>query len=269
MIPKGVKPTTTLTKSEMRIEASRLKALQEFQQKSDIHFHDSSLLNLALTHSSAVNEMDSCHDDNERLEFLGDSVLGLCIAQILFEEFQTMREGDLALMKNVLASEATLAEIAAALGINEYLILGKGEEMSGGRHKMAILADATEALLGAYYLDSDMDSTKVLVQKLYHKRIEDLMVSSAKDYKSIIQEYAQKQGIALPVYSVERSEGPEHARLFFVSCAIEGQIIGPFPGRTKKEAEQRAAREAFDILQKENPEHAKLLDRIAHRETGV
>jgi len=269
MISKGVKPSTTSTKSEMKIGASRLKALQEFQQKTDIHFHNSSLLNLALTHSSAVNEIDPCHDDNERLEFLGDSVLGLCIAQILFEEFQTKREGDLAIMKNALASEATLSEIATTMGINDYLILGKGEEMSGGRHKTAILADATEALLGAYYLDSDMDSARALVQRLYRKKIQSLMVNSAKDYKSIIQEYAQKRGLALPVYSVERSEGPEHARLFFVSCAIEGRIVGPFPGRTKKEAEQRAARGAFEILQKERSEQAQLLDGIAQRDRGI
>ena len=136
--------------NRLEISSSRRSALLRFQRATDISFHDITLLDIALTHSSSVNEKSPYIQDNERLEFLGDSVLNLCISHILYESLPDNDEGELAHMKNVLVSETSLASIAISLGIGEFLILGKGEEMSGGRRKPAILADATEALLGAY-----------------------------------------------------------------------------------------------------------------------
>jgi len=243
--------------------SSRHISLQRFQQNSHISFNDISLLDIAFTHRSYINEAHAPSHDNERLEFLGDSVLGLCVAHILYERFSDSREGDLARLKSALVSETTLAHIAQELGVGEFLHLGKGEEMSGGREKNAILADTVEALLGSYYLDSGLKAVSALILRLLGTTIKSLSATSGKDFKSIMQEYAQKRGQALPVYSVAKSEGPEHARLFFVSCSIAGTTVGPLSGRTKKEAEQRVAERAFELFRGKNPEDRALLDAIA------
>jgi len=244
------------------LDVSRRTSLQQFQAISLIQFHDIALLDLALTHSSYVNEAYAVHNDNERLEFLGDSVLGLCISHILYEQFPTRQEGELARMKSILVSESSLARIAATLSLADYVLLGKGEENSGGRQKPAILADATEALLGAYYLDSGFDAAKALVLRLFSNDIAALAFSSGKDFKSIIQEYAQKRGIGLPQYEMVKAEGPEHARHFYISCILDGETFGPLEGRTKKEAEQRAARQAFEALRARGGETTRILAAI-------
>ncbi len=242
------------------ISPSRYSALLNFQNAAGISFRDITLLDIALTHSSSVNENSPNRQDNERLEFLGDSVLSLCISHILYENLPDKNEGELAHMKNVLVSETSLASIAISLGIGEFLILGKGEEMSGGRRKPAILADAAEALLGAYYIDSGIQSTKDIVSRIFKSKIEELRKTSSKDFKSIIQEYAQKRGIEIPCYRVTKVEGPEHARHFFVSCVIDGETFGPMEGMSKKEGEQRVAQHIFEVLHKRNAETARLLD---------
>lgn len=258
-----MKHTGTSQSGGLDVASSRLDSLQVFQQKSGILFRDTSLLETAFTHRSCINESHSPKDDNERLEFLGDSVLGLCIAHILFEKFDDRREGDLARMKSALVSEDMLAQIAQQLEIGSYLRLGKGEQMSGGREKPALLADTMEALLGAYYLDSGMEAASSLIRTLFNEKIQTLSATSGKDFKSIMQEYAQKRGYALPVYLVAKSEGPEHARLFYVSCTIEGLTVGPLSGHSKKEAEQRAAKQAFELFHRKSDEEATLLDTIA------
>ncbi len=258
-----MKNTGTPCTSGSDVLSSRLISLQCFQQKTHIFFKDTSLLNTAFTHRSYINEAHAPSQDNERLEFLGDSVLGLCVAHLLYERFSESREGDLARLKSALVSETSLVHIAQELDIGEYLSLGKGEEMSGGREKNAILADTVEALLGAYYLDHGLKAVFSLIQRLLGDRIKTLSATSGKDYKSIMQEYAQKRGQALPVYSIAKSEGPEHARLFYVSCSIAGITVGPFSGRTKKEAEQRAAEQAFELFREKNAEDRALLDAIA------
>ncbi len=249
--------------------SSRHDPLLLFQQNSKIFFNDISLLKIAFTHRSYINEAHDPGIDNERLEFLGDSVLGLCIAHILFEHFSESREGDLARLKGKLASELTLAQIAQELEIGRFLRLGKGEEMSGGREKTAILADTLEAVLGAYYLDSGIEASLSLIQRLFSERIKKLSSTSGKDFKSIMQEYAQKRGFALPVYTVTRSEGPEHARLFYVSCFVAGTNVGPFAGHTKKEAEQRAAEKAFQLFYNMSVDDARLLSAIAGDSTSI
>jgi len=246
-------------------DVSRRTSLQQFQNITSIRFQNTTLLDLALTHSSYVNESHSVSHDNERLEFLGDSVLGLCISHILYERFPSRHEGELARMKSILVSEATLSRVAATLSLSDYLLLGKGEENSGGRRKPAILADAIEALLGAYYLDSGFEAAKALIVRLFADDIEALAFSSGKDFKSIIQEYAQKRGIELPQYEVVKTEGPEHARHFYISCILDGETFGPLEGRTKKEAEQRAAQQAFEALHTRGGEITRILDAIVGR----
>ena len=245
------------------ISPSRYSALLFFQEATGVSFRDITLLDIALTHSSSVNENSSNRQDNERLEFLGDSVLSLCISHILYENLPDKNEGELAHMKNVLVSETSLASIAMSLNIGEFLVLGKGEEMSGGRMKPAILADATEALLGAYYLDMGIIPTKEFISRLFKSKLEELRKTPSKDFKSIIQEYAQKLGIEIPSYLVIKIEGPEHARHFFVSCVIDGETFGPLEGMSKKEAEQRVAQHIFEVLHNRNAETARLLDLVA------
>lgn len=243
--------------------SSRHSFLELFQQTSGIIFSNAALLETAFTHRSYINETHTPNDDNERLEFLGDSVLGLCIAHILFDTFSGSREGDLARMKSALVSEASLAQIARRLELGDILRLGRGEEMSGGRQKPAILADALEALFGAYYLDAGAEAVSSLIRRLFSEKLRELSTSSGKDFKSIMQEYAQKRGFGLPVYTVAKAEGPEHARLFYVSCTIDGLTVGPLAGRTKKEAEQRAAEQAFARFHLKGEEEASFLDGIA------
>jgi ribonuclease-3 len=255
--------------NRLEISSSRRSALLRFQRATDISFHDITLLDIALTHSSSVNEKSPYIQDNERLEFLGDSVLNLCISHILYESLPDNDEGELAHMKNVLVSETSLASIAISLGIGEFLILGKGEEMSGGRRKPAILADATEALLGAYYLDSGIQSTKEIVSRIFSSKIDELRKTPSKDFKSIIQEYAQKRGLEIPSYRVARIEGPDHARHFFVSCVIDGETFGPMEGMSKKEAEQRVAQHIFEVLHKRDAETARLLDIVTKGSTEI
>lgn len=242
---------------------ARLLALDSFQRKLGISFQAPELLDIALTHSSFSNEIRTNGLNNERLEFLGDSVLGLCVAHLLYERFPNRQEGDLARMKSVLVSEASLGGIAQALGLAEYLLLGKGEELSGGRQKQTILADAMEAFLGAYYLDRGFENVKSFIQKLIAPKIEELSVTSGKDYKSIIQEYAQKQGLDLPKYELVKTEGPEHAHRFFVTCTLGGEIFGPCEGLTKKAAEQNAAQYTYEKMHARGGEFARLLDAIA------
>jgi ribonuclease-3 len=242
--------------------ASRHTSLQQFQQSAHISFHNIALLDTAFTHSSYVNEIRAIRNDNELLEFLGDSVLGLCISHILYEQFPDKHEGELARMKSVLVSESSLSSVSSKLSLADYLLLGKGEEMSGGREKPAILADATEALLGAYYLDSGFEAVKAFVLRLFADAIEALASTSGKDFKSIVQEYAQKQGMGLPQYEIVKTGGPEHARHFYISCVLGGEIFGPCEGHTKKEAEQRAAQQAFESLHTRGGEAERIFDVI-------
>lgn len=254
----------TMPLSELPVgDSSRLFSLNKLLQSLGIHFKDISLLETALTHSSSINEQQKSTCDNERLEFLGDSVIGLAVADLLYRRFSGQKEGELARMKSVLVSEPVLATLAEGLGIPDALLLGRGEEANGGRNKRAIIADAFEAVLGALYLDQGFDTAKQLVERLLAHRVGDFVVGSGKDYKTIIQEFTQKRGFPLPAYTLEHTEGPDHARRFFVSCTILNERFGPWEGRTRKEAEQNAAREVFRIFHERDRASALLLDQIA------
>jgi ribonuclease-3 len=239
--------------------------LDDFQKSIGVFFSDLSILDSALTHRSSINEQLAPHsvEHNERLEFLGDAVLGQTIAFMLYERLRSSPEGELSRLKSLLVSEASLAEIAARIGISEVLTLGRGEELSGGRKKKAIMADALEALIGAVFIDRGMDAVESLIGRLFGEALARAIDNPSKDFKTIVQEYAQKYAGALPSYSLQAVKGPEHERVFWVSCTLEGREAGPCPGATKKEAEQAAAESLCAALRAESPLIASRLDEIA------
>ncbi len=228
-------------------DAPRRSLLSAFQDRLTLSFRDIKLLDAALTHRSFVNETAGRENPthNERLEFLGDAVLGLVVASLLYERLQGRPEGELARIKSIVVSEHTLAPLAASIGVPEALQMGRGEEISGGRNKKAILADALEALIGAVFVDKGYEAVQRFVEGLIEPVVAETIRGQSKDYKTIIQEYAQKYLKEMPAYALERAEGPDHARIFWVSCQIAKRRYGPCAGSTKKEAEQIVAQAAY------------------------
>jgi len=202
-------------------------------------------------HRSISNETPSRDGgikvSNERLEFLGDSILGAVCATLLYQTFKEKNEGELAKIKAIVVSEDILSEIALNLKIDEMLLLGKGEEMSGGRTKKAILADAMEALIGAFYIDSGYKAAFDFVSRCIKPQINKVTGDDYhKDYKSILQEYCQQQYRCYPEYCLVKRTGPEHDRTFWMEVRIGDTVYGRGNGRNKKSAEQEAAKEAWE-----------------------
>jgi len=243
----------------------RISVLSDFQERLHIVFSDLTLLDSALTHRSFLNEASRSAglSHNERLEFLGDAVLGQVVASLLYSRLEGRPEGELARVKSIVVSEHTLAPMAARIGLAEVLQLGRGEELSGGRAKKALLADALEALMGALFLEHGYESANRFVAELMRPAIDMAIAGQSKDFKTIIQEYAQKHLGTLPAYRLEISEGPEHDRLFCVSCTLEQEKYGPFSGKTKKEAEQAAAEFVYNAIKQECDVAAQRLSVIA------
>lgn len=230
--------------------AEHLSAQYQYQ------FRNAELLRQALTHKSYKNEspQDSC-GDNERLEFLGDAVLDLALTTDLMERFPDYDEGKLSKMRASLVNEMMLAEIAKVLQLDQELRLGKGERQTGGSSKPRLLACGFEALLGAIYQDSDFATANVLIRKIFEPHIEqlDLITHYRDDYKTRLQEKIQGQAGArhTPHYEVEKSEGPDHEKVFHVVLHLGGEVLARGRGRSKKQAEQEAARMALEILERE------------------
>lgn len=192
-------------------------------------------------------------ESNERLEFLGDSVLGLIVTSHLFRTYRDIPEGELTKVRASVVNSATLAEVAAELDLGPSLMLGKGEDLSGGREKPSILADATEALIGAIYIDQGWDAAEVAVMSLFGSRIEEASNGpGGQDYKTRLQELCARLFDQLPRYSVT-DEGPDHAKEFEATVHLRGQPYGVGRGRSKKQAEQAAARQAWQQLVIEAP----------------
>ncbi|RPI38298.1 MAG: ribonuclease III [Nitrospiraceae bacterium] len=210
-------------------------------------FRDKSLLEEALTHKSYYHEnRETASSHNERLEFLGDAVIGLIIVEYLYLLEKQYPESVLAKVKSYLVSEMVLAEIAASLSLGKYLLLGKGEESTGGRDKKSILANALESLIGAVYLDSDYERTKSIVLDFFKGRIDSAIQSGEFfDYKTELQEKTQLLYGTLPEYRVIRQQGEEHKRVFTVAVYLNGKKLGIASGRRKKEAETLAAQKAL------------------------
>ena len=220
---------------------------ESLENKLGYTFKDTELLIQSFCHSSYVNEqIDSTLKDNERLEFLGDAVLDLAISHILMLRFKDATEGDLSKFRAMMVDEAGLYEVALRLGLGEYLLLGKGEEQSRGREKPSILADTTEALIGAIYLDSGFDIAMEIIKRLFSSLLERVGTEElVHDFKSLLQEYSQQSCKTLPRYRLIKETGPAHDRSFQVALSLKGEVLAQGEGRSKKEAEQNAAREAF------------------------
>lgn len=232
------------------LEKSRKQELLIFQEKIGCTFKNLTLLDLAFHHRSFSNEHGEVPANNERLEFIGDSILGMITAVALYKLYPEKPEGDLAKIKAAVVCEDSLSAIARKLTIDKYLVLGHGEELSGGREKKALLADAFEALVGALYLDSGFKATNDFVSRMIQPHI--FLVAENKhqyrDYKSLLQEYAQKQYKIIPKYVLMSTSGPDHQRTFSIKVMIKGQQYGPASGKSKKEAEQAAAELAWHTL---------------------
>ena len=221
-------------------------------------FKDRALLERALTHRSWAHERVQSgreaqvrHLHNEAFEFVGDSVLGLVIAELLFEKFPNASEGELTLMKHRLVNAATLLEIAENLKLSEVIRLGRGEERTGGRKKAAILADTVEAVFAAVFLDGGYNAARAIVAALFAAQVENITPTSSLDYKTMLQERLQAEKRNAPVYTVIHTEGPPHNRTFFVEARWDdGSVEGN--GTTIKTAEMNAAKAALAILESEN-----------------
>ena len=212
-----------------------------------VRFRDPSLRETALIHRSYAFE-NEVEVNNERLEFLGDAVLGLVVTDMAFREFPALPEGELAKLRAAMVNMTALADVARDLGLGDHVLLGKGEEMSGGRDKASILADAFEAILGAVYLDRGLDTTRKLIERLFRPRmIAYARGEGGRDYKTILQEMASSDLHALPEYRIAE-RGPDHEKEFTATVFLAGEPWGTGTGRSKKEAEQQAAHEAYRRL---------------------
>ena len=221
-------------------------------------FQQPALLERALTHRSWAYENFAGKDDkqiqaveNETFEFIGDSVLGLAIAEQLFQKYPTASEGQLTLMKHRLVSTSTLADVAEILNIGEYLRIGRGEEKTGGRQKRAILANTLEAIIGAIFFDSGYIAARAFVAYVFAESFKKVTPEGSADYKSMLQEVLQSKHLSGPAYSLIRSEGPPHERTFYVEAAWDsGRAEGS--GSSIKSAEMMAASEALKSLTEQN-----------------
>jgi ribonuclease-3 len=214
-------------------------------------FRDRGLLEHAMTHTSRANEdVSGGVADNESLEFLGDAVLGFVVADLLFREFPECDEGEKSKMKATLVSTSTLARVAERLGLGDHLLLGRGEEKTGGRRKQALLADGCEALIAAMYLDGGLEQARAFIVRELGGLVEDLRRDgvAAQDYKSALQELVQAGNRTLPEYRVVGTIGPDHQKLFEVEVLVAGASLARATGPSKKEAEQEAARLALRQL---------------------
>ncbi len=216
----------------------------ELEKRIGYRFTDRELLVTALTHPSAVAEKGG--GGNERMEFVGDAVIDLAVANILYRRHPNRAEGWLTQMRSRLVDEECLASKAREIGLGDFIILGKGEEKAGGRDKPSILAGTYESLLGAVFIDAGYDACDGIVERLFGE-IETLAEDiNPKDYKSLLQERLQKEGRDLPRYEITGVSGPDHERVFSVSVFIDDREHGSGHGRSKKEAEQQAARDALE-----------------------
>ena len=224
----------------------REKQLMKLQSAIKIRMKDIALLDRALTHRSFSNENSKIYRDNERLEYLGDSVLGLIINEYLFKHYEDYLEGDLAKIKSTVVSEDVLQQVANEINLGAYLLLGKGEENSGGRERASILANTVEALIGALYLDSGLKKTKELVLSMMKRHIEQInRMEYLRDPKTALQEYVQKKYKEKPVYEVVQEKGPDHQKEFTVRLVVQGREILTATGSSKRRAEMEAARIAL------------------------
>jgi ribonuclease-3 len=235
--------------SLVALSPERKKELQLFEKHARIRFRRLEFLNQAFTHRSFAHEAGENGENNERLEFLGDSVLGLVVAEYVYATLPDQPEGELARIKSFVVSEASLSEIARGLRVDNFILIGKGEEYSGGRSKKTILADCLEAIIGAYYLDCGFPAAEKFVRSMLIPEINKVLENRhAKDYKTLLQEYVQKRMKTYPKYRVVQKTGPDHDKTFWIEVHVADRSFGAGKGKNKKEAEQEAARLAYESV---------------------
>ena len=228
--------------------------LEPLERVIGYRFRDRGLLEHALTHRSRVHEDASGGViDNESLEFLGDSILGFVIADMLFREFPQHNEGQKSKLKASIVSATSLGRLGDRIGLGDYLILGRGEEKTGGRQKLALIADCYEALIAAVYLDGGIDPARAFIERQFDALIEEARRTGAdaaftEDYKSALQEWLQSHDRGLPIYRLAAEIGPAHRRRFEVEVLVNGQPLTRAEGKSKKEAAQAAAKAALTLL---------------------
>ena len=231
----------------MDFSETRMEQLDSLQDRIKFKFSDIKLLNKALTHRSYANENSETLKHNERLEFLGDSVLDILVSDYLVHEYSEFAEGTLSKIRAAVVNETCLAKLANNIKLGNYLLLGKGEDLSGGREKASILADTFEALAGAVFCDGRFDAASNIFLPLLIEEITKTAQSwSFRDFKSDLQEYTQNKLVGIPSYKVIREIGPDHAKKFEVVVMIKNEVEGKGFGRSKKEAEQAAAKMAME-----------------------
>lgn len=224
--------------------------MKTLEEKIGYTFRDRTLLENALTHSSYANEhRDKGMPSNERLEFLGDSILGLVVADHLYRNRPDLPEGDLTRIRAALVCEGSLVEVAKSLDLGSYLKLGRGEESGGGRKRPSIQADAVEAMLAAVYLDGGIGQARKLIHNLILNQ-EREKIANGRDFKTALQELIQRESGQVLSYRLVGESGPDHAKCFSMEVLLNGQPIGAGEGRSKKEAEQAAAKAAVGKLEK-------------------
>lgn len=232
---------------------SRDEELETLQHVIGYHFRNDGLLILGLTHRSHARTLGQDQPSNERLEFLGDSVLGLIISDKLYQDHPDELEGNLTKTKAMLVNETTLSTIARELGLNAFVRLSPEEERSGGRDRASIVSDAFESIIGAVYLDGGFDAARDVVLRLIYTRKGRIVTDAAqRNYKGDLLELMQARGDTIPRYDVIQEEGPDHEKTFHVVVSIGGQKIGDGIGLSKKEAEQKAACRALEQLESQS-----------------
>lgn len=221
----------------------------EFEEILKYTFKNKNLIKEALSHSSYANENKKNRHSNERLEFLGDSVLSIVVSQYLFEHFRHLPEGELTKIRASLVCEKSLHVFAKQINLGKYICLGKGEENTGGRERPSILADAFEAVIAAIYLDGGLESAEKHILRFIPKDIDDKKQSvNFNDYKTILQEVIQKNPEEKIEYSLVSESGPDHNKAFTVQVCLNSNVIGTGTGKSKKDAEQMAAKEALELM---------------------
>lgn len=242
------------------MDAGRRERLENFLQKLGLQMRDLGLLNQALTHPTYAFEHNlSSH--NQRLEFLGDAVLGLVVAEYLYRAFPSLTEGELTRLRAAIVCEASLAKVARSWGLGELLLLGRGEEQSGGSERSSNLADALEAVIGSLYLTEGLPAVQKLVLQLLEDNLGDLAPERVVDSKTKLQEWVQGRGPDNVTYCILAEWGPDHAKQFRAGVFYQGRLLATGEGRSKKEAEQEAARAALACFisgeDGPSPKHAK------------
>ncbi len=233
------------------MQNKRTQQLQDFCSRLGIRMHDLDLLDMALTHTSYAHESKQHPKPrhNERIEFLGDSVLSVIVSTYMYKNFPNLDEGQLTKLRAHLVCETSLYGYARKINLGDYLLLGKGEELSGGRERPSILADAFESVLGAIYLDQGFECVQEYLLNMMRREIDDICVHGiCSDYKTRLQEYLQRDGDVDLSYQLLGSTGPEHNKVFMSEVLLDGRVIGEGSGRTKKDAEQHAAKRAIEQL---------------------